>query len=35
VAIKKSILLMAVDGSTLESHQLNLLEKEVDHTITG
>jgi archaellum biogenesis ATPase FlaH len=35
VAINKSILLMAVDGETLDSHQLSLLEKEVDHTITG
>ena len=34
VAINKSILLMAVDRETLESHQLNLLEKEVDYTIT-
>ncbi len=35
VAINQSILLMAVDKSTLESHQLNLLEREVDHTIMG
>ena len=33
VAINQSILLMAVNRSTLESHQLNLLEREVDHTI--
>jgi hypothetical protein len=26
---------MAVNRSTLESHQLNLLEREVDYTITG
>jgi archaellum biogenesis ATPase FlaH len=35
VAINQSILLMAVNRSTLESHQLNLLEREVDYTITG
>jgi len=35
VAINQSILLMAVNKSTLESHQLNLLEREVDHTISG
>ena len=35
VAINQSILLMAVNRSTLESHQLNLLEREVDHTIRG
>jgi isoleucyl-tRNA synthetase len=35
VAINQSILLMAVNRSTLESHQLNLLEREVDHTIMG
>jgi isoleucyl-tRNA synthetase len=35
VAINQSILLMAVNRSTLESHQLNLLEREVDHTIPG
>ncbi len=35
VAINQSILLMAVNRSTLESHQLNLLEREVDHTIQG
>ncbi|MBE0519047.1 MAG: isoleucine--tRNA ligase [Thermoplasmata archaeon] len=35
VAINQSILLMAVNKSTLESHQLNLLEREVDYTITG
>ncbi len=35
VAINQSILLMAVNRSTLESHQLNLLEREVDHTILG
>jgi len=35
VAINQSILLMAVNRSTLESHQLNLLEREVDFTITG
>ncbi len=35
VAINQSILLMAVNKSTLESHQLNLLEREVDHTIQG
>jgi isoleucyl-tRNA synthetase len=35
VAINQSILLMAVNRSTLESHQLNLLEREVDHTISG
>ncbi|MGB2581204.1 MAG: DUF835 domain-containing protein, partial [Thermoplasmata archaeon] len=35
VAINKSILLMTVDRSTLEGHQLNLLEKEFDYTITG
>jgi len=34
VAINQSILLMAVNRSTLESHQLNLLEREVDHTIS-
>lgn len=34
VAINQSILLMAVNRSTLESHQLNLLEREVDYTIT-
>jgi len=33
VAINQSILLMAVNPSTLESHQLNLLEREVDTTI--
>jgi len=26
---------MAVNRSTLESHQLNLLEREVDYTITA
>jgi len=35
VAINQSILLMAVNRSTLESHQLNLLEREVDYTITA
>jgi hypothetical protein len=35
VAINQSILLMAVNRSTLESHQLNLLEREVDFTITA
>jgi archaellum biogenesis ATPase FlaH len=35
VAINQSILLMAVNRSTLESHQLNLLEREVDYTISG
>lgn len=35
VAINQSILLMAVNRSTLESHQLNLLEREVDYTIAG
>ena len=35
VAINQSILLMAVNRSTLESHQLNLLEREVDYTIMG
>jgi hypothetical protein len=35
VAINQSILLMAVNRSTLESHQLNLLEREVDRTING
>ncbi|MGB2581800.1 MAG: DUF835 domain-containing protein, partial [Thermoplasmata archaeon] len=35
VAINQSILLIAVNRSTLESHQLNLLEREVDHTFTG
>ena len=35
VAINQSILLMAVNRSTLESHQLNLLEREVDHMISG
>jgi len=35
VAINQSILLMAVNRSTLESHQLNLLEREVDYTVTG
>jgi len=35
VAINQSILLMAVNRSTPESHQLNLLEREVDYTITG
>ena len=35
VAINQSILLMAVNRSTLESHQLNLLEREVDYTIQG
>jgi len=35
VAINQSILLMAVNRSTLESHQLNLLEREVDHTISA
>jgi len=35
VAINQSILLMAVNRSTLESHQLNLLEREVDYTIPG
>jgi hypothetical protein len=35
VAINQSILLMAVNRSTLETHQLNLLEREVDHTISG
>jgi len=35
VAINQSILLMAVNKSTLESHQLNLLEREVDYTIAG
>lgn len=35
VAINQSILLMAVNPSTLESHQLNLLEREVDTTIEG
>jgi len=35
VAINQSILLMAVNRSTLETHQLNLLEREVDYTISG
>jgi len=35
VAINQSILLMAVNRSTLETHQLNLMEREVDHTISG
>lgn len=35
VAINKSILLMTVDRSTLEGHQLKLLKKEFDYTITG
>ena len=35
VAINQSILLMAVNRSTLETHQLNLMEREVDYTISG
>jgi len=35
VAINQSILLLAVNPSTLETHQLNLLEREVDVTIQG
>jgi hypothetical protein len=35
VAINQSILLLAVNRSTLESHQLNLLEREVDYTVSG
>lgn len=33
VAIKEAILLIALNPSTLEQHELNLLEKEVDVTI--
>jgi archaellum biogenesis ATPase FlaH len=35
VAIHQSILVIAVNPSTLESHQLNLLEKEIDRIIKG
>lgn len=35
VAIHQSILLIAVNPSTLESHQLNLLEREIDNIIHG
>ena len=35
VAIHQSILLIAVNPSTLESHQLNLLEREIDKIIHG
>jgi len=35
VAIHQSIMLIAVNPSTLESHQLNLLEKEIDRVIKG
>ena len=33
VAINHSILLVAMNPSTLDAHELNLLEKEVDATI--
>jgi hypothetical protein len=35
VAINQSILILAVNPSTLESHQLNLLEREIDGVIQG
>jgi hypothetical protein len=35
VAINQSILILAVNPSTLESHQLNLLEREIDGVIKG
>jgi len=35
IAIHQSILIIAVNPSTLESHQLNLLEKEIDRIIKG
>jgi hypothetical protein len=33
VAINHSILLMVLNPSTLDPHEMNLLEKEVDGTI--
>ncbi|MDD1765075.1 MAG: DUF835 domain-containing protein, partial [Methanomassiliicoccales archaeon] len=33
IAIKNAVLLMALNPSTLEPHELNLLEKEVDVTL--